>query len=131
MQRNIFLVIILILVFLGIWFLLAPPQFLLNLVKRVDMSNPVMAGQTLVERYQCKSCHPIGDEGRIFGPRLDGVTRRMPADQIRMWLLTPKKVNPGTAMPDLNLSEQEVEAILRYLESLDNSSNVIPLINQG
>jgi cytochrome c1 len=45
----------------------------------------------------------------------------MPPEKLRMWLLTPRKVNPATAMPDLNLSDQEAEAIIHYLRNLDDA----------
>ncbi len=120
MNRNLLIIIILILAVLVFWLLFAPPQFWLNMIKRVDTSDPVGTGQALVEQYNCKSCHQIGKVGRIFGPSLNGVTRRISEEELRLWLLNPRKVNPATAMPDLNLSEQEAEALISYLQTLEN-----------
>lgn len=121
MQRKILFTTLAILLVIVIWFVFAPPQFVLNLLKPVDLSNPAETGKALVTEYNCASCHPIGNEGRPFGPRLDGVTRRYSSDELRLWLLNPNKVKPGTVMPDFNLSDREIEAIMSYLQTLGNS----------
>ena len=121
MRKTYLTLLFSILLILAVWFWLAPPQVWLNLVKRVDLSDPVRAGEALAAQYNCTSCHVIQGNGRLFGPSLDGITRRIPAEKLRMWLLTPRKVNPATAMPDLNLSDQEAEAIIHYLRNLDDA----------
>ncbi len=119
MGKKTLLIIIAVVFILILWFLIAPPQFVLDLVKPVDKSDSAAAGKAIITQYECTSCHQIGEEGRSFGPRLDGVTRKMPVEELRLWLLNPSSVKPGTAMPDLNLSNQEALAIISYLQSID------------
>ncbi len=120
MRRRLLLPISLILLIFVLWFVIAPPQFFLNWVKPVKTGDLASAGKELVSQYQCGSCHVIANTGRSFGPKLDGVTKKIPEEQLRQWLLNPSKVRPGTPMPDLKLSDQEVDAIIQYLKSLDN-----------
>lgn len=107
------------------WFLLAPPRFWLNLTRPVDMSDPVAAGQALVVKYDCRSCHQIQGEGRPFGPNLDGATRRLDSVSLRMWLRDPKGIKPDTSMPGFHLSDNEVEAIIAYLQAVDSETLLI------
>jgi cytochrome c2 len=108
-----------ILILAIIWLLVSPPRFWLNLTKRVDMNDPINAGATLVEKYDCRACHVIGGEGRSFGPNLEGVTRRTDPETLRLWLVKPNAVKSNTSMPNLQLSDQEVAAIMAYLADLD------------
>jgi cytochrome c2 len=119
MGKKTLLIIVVIFFILIIWFFISPPQFVLNLVKPVDMSDPTVSGKALIVQYDCTSCHQISGEGRSFGPELNGVTRRMTMEELQLWLLNPGNVKPGTAMPDLNLSDQEALAIISYLQSID------------
>jgi len=91
-------------------------------------------GRAIFEQ-KCKSCHTIGS-GVLVGPDLQGVTDR----RERAWLvrfisepdvliaegdpivteLLPEYNN--VAMPNLNLSSTEVEALIAYLESGESSA---------
>jgi cytochrome c2 len=85
-------------------------------------------GQRLIERYGCGSCHSIpGIEranGRI-GPSLDdfrdirtiaGEIPNNPENAIR-WVRDSKKIEPGTIMPDFDMSERDARDIVAYLYS--------------
>lgn len=119
MQKSIKFILPAILILAIIWLLVSPPRFWLNLTKRVDLSDPAKAGATLVEKYDCRSCHVIGGEGRSFGPNLEGTTRRNDPETLRLWLIKPSAVKPNTSMPNLKLSDQEATAIMAYLNALD------------
>jgi len=79
---------------------------------------------------QCSSCHRIpGVPGAVgdIGPSLKGFARRPtlagklandPANRVR-WLMHPQQVLPGSAMPDLGLSEDQARKIADYLATLD------------
>ncbi|RMF51033.1 MAG: cytochrome c [Anaerolineae bacterium] len=114
--------VILALVVLIIWLVMAPPRFVLNMVKNVDLSDPVAAGEQVVAKYNCRSCHTIGGEGALIAPNLAGVTQRHDPLVLRLWLRNPREVKARTAMPNFNLSDSEIEAIIAYLESFDNAS---------
>lgn len=70
-------------------------------------------GQALFDRY-CTSCHTIGG-GKKVGPDLEGVADRRDAEWVTRFLLAPADVIPGTAMPDLGLSDAQVAALAAYL----------------
>ena len=90
-------------------------------------------GKKLVGEKGCVACHIITQlpEARgTVGPQLDGVgdaqNRRKiaggvldnTADNLRKWLSDPPGAKPGTLMPNLNLSKQEIEHLIAFLQTL-------------
>lgn len=90
-------------------------------------------GKDLIARYDCGSCHSIpgirGAQGLVgpplilFGRRtfIAGQVPNTP-DYLVRWLLDPKAIEPGTAMPKLGLSEQDARHIAAYLYTLRSRS---------
>ena len=86
-------------------------------------------GKEAIAKYGCGSCHEIpgvpGADG-LVGPPLDKFSRRsyiageLPnnADNLRRWIRDPQSVEPGTAMPNLGVSEREAQDITAYLYTL-------------
>jgi cytochrome c oxidase subunit 2 len=87
------------------------------------------AGRRAFFADQCASCHTLRGtpaSGRV-GPDLTHVGSRStlaalvlpntPAALAR-WLRSPQTVKPGTRMPDLGLSDRDVQSLTAYLESL-------------
>jgi len=91
------------------------------------IGDPVRGGR-LVAQYGCPSCHsgirdaPAGE----VGPPLELIGRRayiagqFPNTRIRMveWLQHPQALKPGTAMPDLGVTERDARDIATYLATL-------------
>lgn len=74
------------------------------------------AGRVLIEAYQCYACHKVVDQpGRAMYPDLTTVKERRDASWEKIWLADPQKVKPGTFMPNFNLSEEAIKAIVDYL----------------
>ena len=83
--------------------------------------------RTFIER--CSSCHTIRGlpAGGILGPDLShfgsrrtiaaGVLPNNPADLAR-WLKNSQAVKPGSKMPTLRLTANEVDTVTSYLEGL-------------
>ena len=73
-------------------------------------------GRELAQRW-CTSCHVVDYEGHgaDAGPALPALLGdgQRTADEIRGWLAAPHP-----PMPDFDLSRQEIEDIVAYLESL-------------
>lgn len=78
-------------------------------------------------QYGCPSCHVIpgvpGAVGKV-GPPLAQLAQRSylagklpntPAD-LELWIMHPQEYLPGTAMPDMNVSQQDAAEFARYLE---------------
>ena len=86
-------------------------------------------GRRAIVTYGCGTCHVIpgvrGADG-LVGPPLNAFGRRsfiagaLPntPENLALWIRDPQSVEPGTAMPNLNLSEQESLDVAAYLESL-------------
>jgi cytochrome c len=86
-------------------------------------------GHQLILRYKCGSCHTIpGVDGAngVFGPPLYWMGRRTEVagnfpnspDMLTHWIQSPQEMKPGTAMPDLGLSEQQARDVAAYLYTL-------------
>lgn len=83
-------------------------------------------GRETITRYGCAACHVIpdihGPRGRV-GPKLEDfrnqiyIAGKLPntPDNLVLWILEPDQVTPGTAMPDLGLSEQEARDVAAYI----------------
>ena len=90
--------------------------------------NP-RVGKQVIESYGCGSCHTIpgiytarglvGPPLMFFGRRtmIAGELPNSPENLVR-WLKNPKQVEPGTAMPDLGLSDQQARDVTAYLYTL-------------
>jgi cytochrome c oxidase cbb3-type subunit 2 len=90
--------------------------------------EPIPAGERVYWRMGCGHCHSIG-HGRLVGPDLAGVTERRKPDWLRDWLRDPPRMllDPAlrsefkdypTPMPNLNLSEADIELLIPFLYTL-------------
>jgi mono/diheme cytochrome c family protein len=87
-------------------------------------------GSRAVRQYACVTCHRIpgivGPNAPV-GPPLDGIGSRtilaglLPNtfENMVRWLRDPQEVNPGSAMPDLGVSERDARDIAAYLATLE------------
>jgi cytochrome c1 len=87
-------------------------------------------GKTLIESKGCGACHVIPGirEARgLVGPPLYFFSRRTiiagelpntPENLVR-WLKNPPQIEPGTAMPDLGLTDQQARDVAAYLYTLN------------
>jgi cytochrome c len=89
-------------------------------------SKSVGEGRKLIANYGCGSCHTIpGVPGAdsMAAPPLDHfyqriyIAGRLPNtwDNLIKWIQDPQGVEPGTAMPNLGVSEVEARNIAAYL----------------
>jgi cytochrome c len=88
------------------------------------------AGRDAIIVNGCGSCHRIPgipNADSLVGPPLDSWSGRsfiagtLPNSQenLQRWLADPQAIRPGSAMPDLDLSDDEVADIAAYLFTLD------------
>jgi cytochrome c oxidase subunit 2 len=86
-------------------------------------------GAQVFQSRGCAGCHTISGtpaQGKI-GPNLThfasrgtiagSILENTPVD-LRRWLKDPPAVKPGSIMPNLNLSDHDVDLLVAYLESL-------------
>lgn len=90
----------------------------------------VRAGEIAITSYGCGSCHSIpgiADADAFVGPPLDSWSRRsfiagtLPnnASNLVTWLQEPDEVRPGTAMPDLDVTDSDARDIAAYLLDIE------------
>ena len=87
------------------------------------------AGRHVFETTACLNCHAVGGTngtGR-FGPDLthlmsrhtlaSGAAENTP-ENLRLWIENPDAIKPGSLMPAMKLSDADLDAVVRYLETL-------------
>jgi len=88
-----------------------------------------MAGRRVFETTACINCHTVrgtAANGR-FGPDLTHLMSRVTIasgaaentpENLRLWLKEPDAIKPGSLMPAMKLSDAELDALWRYMQSL-------------
>ncbi|MFY1671465.1 c-type cytochrome [Plantactinospora sp. WMMB334] len=87
-------------------------------------------GARLIQEYGCGSCHVVPGVRRadgLVGPPLTRFGARsyiagaLPnnAENLQRWIQDPQSVEPGTAMPDLGVTETDARDIAAYLFTLE------------
>ncbi|HWY58150.1 MAG TPA: cytochrome c oxidase subunit II [Terriglobales bacterium] len=93
------------------------------------VSNAASQGQRIFETTACINCHTVA--GTVanghFGPDLThlmsrdtiaaGAASNTP-ENLRQWILNPNAIKPGSLMPAMQLSDQDLDALTAYLETL-------------
>ena len=93
---------------------------------RPASKNDIEAGRRLIASYGCGSCHSIpgvpGADAMAAPPLVCFFERtyiagRLPntEENLIRWIENPQQMEPGTAMPDLEVSKDEAHAIAAYL----------------
>lgn len=91
--------------------------------------TPISAGQRVFESTACVNCHTVSGTSAKgqFGPDL---THLMSRDTIasgaapnthqmlRLWIKNPNAIKPGSKMPAMGLSDQNLDQVTAYLEKL-------------
>lgn len=86
-------------------------------------------GKEIIRHYGCDACHSIpgiaGARGQV-GPPLDNIASRAylagrlpntPQNLMR-WIRAPQEIAPGTAMPNLGVTERDGRDIAAFLYTL-------------
>jgi len=102
-----------------------------TLTQAAPPTQSAQEGQTLFQE-KCATCHTVGS-GKLVGPDLQGVTTRRERDWLVRWIREPDRMlaegDPiatqllrefnNVPMPNLGLTDAQVEALVAYLESLE------------
>ncbi len=86
-------------------------------------------GSQLIQDYGCGTCHVVPgvrNADGLVGPPLTSFGRRtfiagqLPnsEENLQRWIMDPQAVEPGTAMPDLDVSRRDAADITAYLYTL-------------
>ena len=95
----------------------------------VPGGTPEQGERAIKQKYGCGACHVIpgvaGATGMV-GPPLTNWAKRVyiagslpnTPDNLVLWIRQPQAIEPGTAMPDLGVSEEDARDIAAYLYTL-------------
>jgi len=87
------------------------------------------AGRRVFETTACINCHAISGTAATgrFGPDLTHLMSRQTiasgaaentTENLRAWIQNPDAIKPGSLMPAMKLSDADLDALVRYLETL-------------
>ena len=87
--------------------------------------DAVKKGAEVYTAQKCQTCHSIGGKGGKQSP-LDGVGKKLTADEIRQWIVNPTEMTKKTGstkkppMPNRysKLPAADIDALVAYLASL-------------
>ena len=91
--------------------------------------SPESAGKRVFESTACVNCHTISGTPAIgkFGPDLTHLMSRdtiaagaapNTPEALRLWIKNPDAIKPGSKMPAMGLSDQDLDAVTAYLVTL-------------
>ena len=88
-------------------------------------------GQQVYLNAGCRQCHVIDGVWDVQGDRIApnlthfanrnvfaGAALKNNKENLTKWLANPAEIKPGTFMPNLELTEKEIEALIAYLGTL-------------
>ncbi len=101
-----------------------------NIGAQGDKEDNVLQGKAIFGQ-NCSTCHTMG-RGVLVGPDLQGVTAKREESWLRVQIKAPSVLRAqndpiarsnfekfGIRMPDLGLTEQQVEAVIAYLKTAE------------
>ena len=93
---------------------------------RQNMTPQIAAGKHIWETRNCIGCHTLMGEGAYFAPELGNVVARMGSKEGVKAFIQSRPVDgiPGRrSMPQFNLSEEELDAVVAFLEHVGTINN--------
>jgi cytochrome c oxidase subunit II len=97
--------------------------------RTADQDTKEIAGRRVFETTACMNCHAVGGTAATgrFGPDLTHLMSRSTiasgaaentSENLRLWIENPDAIKPGSLMPAMKLSDADINALLRYLQTL-------------
>jgi cytochrome c2 len=94
-------------------------------------------GRTLIRAHGCGGCHVVpgvrGARGTVGPPLTDFARRGYIAgalvnqpDNLTAWIMNAQAIEPGTVMPDLNVTAADARDIAAYLYTLGDDDGIRP-----
>lgn len=88
-----------------------------------------VTGRHVFETTACLNCHAVGGTNATgrFGPDLTHLMSRSTiaagaaentSENLRLWIQNPDAIKPGSLMPAMKLADADLDALVRYLETL-------------
>ena len=79
----------------------------------------VAEGKALIAQKACIGCHVVASAGGNVGPALNGVVARRGAAFVRNKFADPTFNNATSMMPNFGLTDEQIEALVAYLATLN------------
>jgi cbb3-type cytochrome oxidase cytochrome c subunit len=95
--------------------------------QKIDFAGPIqwmqltpseMAGVAYYRQETCDSCHNVTGETPKTGPNLVNTARRHNADWMLAHFKAPASVTPGSVMPPVNLTDNQLKDLLALMVKL-------------
>ena len=80
-----------------------------------EITQQVDAGKMAWQKCDCIGCHTILGNGSYFAPDMTKTVERKPAAYLKQFLMDPRGVKPGAAMPKLGITSQEADDLIAFL----------------
>ena len=92
------------------------------------VSSGALSGAAQPELFRtiCVACHAVSGVGGIVGPPLDDVRNHKTRDELLAWIANPQQIKPGTAMPQIEMTDAQRGEIVDFLLSLSGSAPAQP-----
>lgn len=90
-------------------------------VKQCLVDKRAENGKLVWQKYNCNSCHQLYGLGGYIGPDLTNVYSKRSEAFIKAFLK-----NGTTAMPNFNINDYEMDCLLKYFNTIDNSGKSDP-----
>jgi nitric oxide reductase subunit C len=89
------------------------------------LSDQVVAGKRVFEKYNCNDCHTILGFGGYYAPDLTKVVQRVGEEGIRYRVKSPEKAfaNSPRKMPQQNLSDAEINDLVSFFRWVGEVNN--------
>lgn len=89
------------------------------LVNPIIERNPmVLQGHRIYGDLHCAHCHSLKGEGGTAGPDLSMTVSRRSDEWLIAHFRKPREASPGSLMPELNLLDEEIYALIAYLRDI-------------
>lgn len=72
----------------------------------------------------CVACHAVGGAGGVVGPALDEVYKRKTREEMVTWISDPQALKPGTPMPRIEMTREQLNEIVDYLVGLKDKAGL-------
>lgn len=113
----------------GAWYVVRARQPLASPFEGQHVAGDVPAGHAAIVRFGCGACHRVPGVERAHGrvaPALDDLRNqrylagRIPntPENLVRFIMEPQAISPGSAMPNMGVTEIEARNIVAYLFSV-------------
>ena len=93
-----------------------------------ELLNPVVTTgnsggeQPVMFKTICIACHSVAGKGGVVGPPLDVIGNTLDREALKKWIKNPQIIKPGTAMPLIPMTDEQLDEVVDYLLKLAKKS---------